>query len=56
MERPYRIQELLQGCTCARVVVSEQPPRNVGEAFLHDAVLRIHPQRDALNHTERPQD
>ena len=52
----HRIEELLQGRARARMVVREQAARDVREALLHDAVLRVHAQRDALDDAERPQD
>ena len=55
-ERSYSIEQLLQCSPSARVVICEQPPRDVGEAFLHNAVLRVHPQRYALDDAERAQD
>lgn len=56
VERSHSVEQLLQCSTCARVVICEQPPRDVGEAFLHNAVLRVHPQRNALDDAERAQD
>ncbi len=53
IERPYRIkQELLQGCTCARVVVSEQARCShclIGLLQRHTCA-RTHPG-EALPHT-----
>ena len=52
----HPVEHLLQRASNSRSVVREQAPRNVREAFLNDGVLRVHPQRNALDHTEGPQD
>ena len=38
------------------MVVNQQPPRQVGEALLYDGILWVHPEGNALNHAEGPQD
>ncbi len=55
-EHAHPIQQLAQSCTRARVVVNQQPPRQVGEALLYNGILWVHPESNALNHAEGPQD
>ena len=50
------VEQLPQCLPAARVVVSEQPAAQVGEALAHDGVLGVHTQGDAFDDGECTQD
>lgn len=53
--RAHPVQQLLEGCSGARLVISEQAARKVGEGLRHNGIVGVDSQRCALNNTESPQ-
>jgi hypothetical protein len=52
----HPIQKLVKSGACPGMIVREQAARYVGEALLHNGVVGVHPQCDALDDAEGSQD